>query len=382
MRGLGPFLRDAWRLARPYFAISEERWSARGLLVVIIALNLSLVGMSVVLNFWNRAIYNSLQDKDWHSFIELLFWYRPATDQVSLMPGFCEIAVVYIIIAVYRTYLRQWLQIRWRRWLTEHYIDRWLGNRAYYRINLMSAAAADGAISNGGVATDNPDQRIADDLDRFTSDSLVLTLDLLSNVVTLFSFLSILWTLSGSLQVMGFGIPGYMVWVALVYSIAGTWLTHLIGRPLAMLNFNQQRLEANFRFALVRLRENVEGVALYKGEQEEHRGLAARFAAVVGNWWAIMQRTKKLNAFVAGLRTDRRRVPDRGRVAALLLRGDARWAICSRPRTRSGRCRGRCRGSSPHTLRWLVACDGRAFDHFPPRDRCGGRGRRRGADGG
>src|SRR6516225_6226718 len=136
MRGLGPFIRDAWRLARPYFALSEERWSARGLLLVIIALNLSLVGMSVLLNFWNRAIYNSLQDKDWRSFIELLFWYRPATDKLVLMPGFCEIVTVYIIIAVYRTYLRQWLQIRWRRWLTEHYIDRWLGNRAYYRINL------------------------------------------------------------------------------------------------------------------------------------------------------------------------------------------------------------------------------------------------------
>jgi putative ATP-binding cassette transporter len=299
MRGLGPFLKDAWHLARPYFTHSDERWSARGLLLVIVALNLSLVGMSVVLNFWNRAIYNSLQDKDWHSFVELLFWYRPATDKVSLMPGFCGIAVVYITIAVYRTYLRQWMLIRWRRWLTEHYLTRWLANRAYYRINLVSAAAADGNMRNG-IGTDNPDQRIADDLDRFCNDSLVLSLDFLSNIVSLFSFLSILWTLSGSLEVLGFGIPGYMVWVALLYSILGTWLTHLIGRPLALLNFNQQRLEANFRFALVRLRENVEGIALYRGEAEEHRGLSARFAAVVGNWWQIMQRTKKLNAFVAG----------------------------------------------------------------------------------
>jgi putative ATP-binding cassette transporter len=297
MRGLGPFLKDAWHLARPYFTRSEERWSARLLLAVIIGLNLSLVGMSVVLNFWNRAIYNSLQDKDWVSFLKLLFWYRRMPDGFP-MPGFCEIAVVYIAIAVYRTFLRQWLQIRWRRWLTEHYLTRWLSRRAYYRINLAAAAAAV-EMRGSGLGTDNPDQRIADDLNSFVADSLVLSLDLLSNVVSLFSFLSILWTLSGSLKVMGLEIPGYMVWVALIYSIFGTCFAHLIGRPLAMLNFNQQRLEADFRFSLVRIRENVEGIALYGGEDEEHRGLADRFAGVIANWWAIMQRMKKLNGFVA-----------------------------------------------------------------------------------
>jgi putative ATP-binding cassette transporter len=297
MRGLGPFLKDAWHLARPYFTRSDERWSARGLLLVIIVLNLSLVGMSVVLNFWNRAIYNSLQDKDWATFLKLLFWYHTMPDGFP-MPGFCGIAVLYIAIAVYRTYLRQWLQIRWRRWLTEHYLNRWLANRAYYRINLAAATAA-AEHRGSGLGTDNPDQRIADDLNSFVVDSLVLSLDLLSNIVSLFSFLGILWALSGAVTLMGFEIPGYMVWVALFYSIFGTWLTHLIGRPLAMLNFNQQRLEADFRFALVRLRENVEGIALYGGEKEEHGNLALRFAGVVQNWWAIMQRMKKLNGFVA-----------------------------------------------------------------------------------
>ncbi len=297
MRGLGPFIRDAWRLARPYFTRSDERWSARLLLVVIIALNLSLVGMSVMLNFWNRAIYNSLQDKDWISFVKLLFWYRPMPGGFP-MPGFCEIAVVYIGIAVYRTFLRQWLQIRWRRWLTEHYLNRWLANRAYYRINLASSAAA-AEHRGSGIGTDNPDQRIADDLNSFVTDTLVLSLDLLSNIVSLFSFLSILWALSGSITVLGLEIRGYMVWVALVYSVFGTCFAHLIGRPLAALNFNQQRLEADFRFSLVRLRENVEGVALYGGEDDEHRSLSERFAGVVGNWWAIMQRMKKLNGFVA-----------------------------------------------------------------------------------
>jgi putative ATP-binding cassette transporter len=297
MRGLGPFIGDAWRLARPYFTRSDERWSARLLLVVIIALNLSLVGMSVLLNFWNRAIYNSLQDKDWLSFVKLLFWYRPMAGGFP-MPGFCEIAVVYIGIAVYRTFLRQWLQIRWRRWLTEHYLDRWLRNRAYYRINLASAAAAV-EHRGSGIGTDNPDQRIADDLKTFTDDSLLLSLDLLSNIVSLFSFLTILWGLSGSVSLLGFEIPGYMVWVALLYSACGTVFAHLIGRPLAILNFNQQRLEADFRFALVRLRENVEGVALYGGEADEHHSLSGRFAALIANWWAIMQRMKKLNGYVA-----------------------------------------------------------------------------------
>jgi len=176
MRGLGPFLRDAWHLARPYFTTSDERWSARGLLLVIIALNLSLVGMSVVLNFWNRVIYNALQDKDWVSFIDLLFWYRRGQNGLP-MPGFCEIAVVYIVIAVYRTYLNQWLRIRWRRWLTEHYLNRWLADRAYYRISLLAAAAPLAAAAAGasgqpvsGIGTDNPDQRIADDLSSFVTD--------------------------------------------------------------------------------------------------------------------------------------------------------------------------------------------------------------------
>jgi putative ATP-binding cassette transporter len=290
MRGLGPFLRDAWRLARPYFN-SEEKWSARGLLLIIIVLNLSMVGMSVVLNYWNRLIYNSLQEKDWGSFISLLFSYKKLPSGF-LMPGFCEIAVVFILVAVYRTYLNQWLQIRWRRWMTDRFIDDWLADRAFYRVSLAASAQ--------GTGTDNPDQRIAEDVRSFVGDTLSLGLDLLSNVVTLFSFLSILWELSGSLPILGLDIPGYMVWVALLYSIVGSGLAHWIGRPLVALNFFQQRVEANFRFALVRLRENVEGVALYGGEREEKRGLVQDFSALMANWWAIMRRMKGLNAFVAG----------------------------------------------------------------------------------
>ncbi len=287
---LGPFLKDAWFIARPYFR-SEEKWSARILLGVIVLLNLSLVGMDVVLNFWNGAFYDSLQNKDWRAFADLLFLYHRGKDG-SFMPGFSAVATIYIIVAVYRTYLNQWLQIRWRRWLTRGFINDWLADRAYYRISLTTSAA--------GLGTDNPDQRIAEDLRSFVGDTLSLGLDLLSNIVSLISFVGILWSLSGSIHLLGLTIGGYMVWIALIYAIIGTWLTHLVGRPLATLSFRQQRFEADFRFSLVRLRENVEGIALYGGEDDEHAALLTRFSAVVMNWWAIMQRTKMLNALTSG----------------------------------------------------------------------------------
>lgn len=292
MRGLGSFLKDAWALARPYYR-SEERRSAWALLISIIILNLTLVGMNVVLSFWNREFFNALQNKDWQAFISLLFWYRRAeSGPLPIMPGFCGVAAVYILIAVYRTWLNQWLQIRWRRWLTGRFLDEWLADRAYYRISLTTDHAA--------VGTDNPDQRIADDLRDFVDSTLSLGLGLLSSTVSLFSFVGILWGLSGAFTLFGVAIPGYMVWVALIYAVIGTWLTHLVGRPLVGLSFRQQRVEADFRYALVRLRENVEGVALYRGEEEEKGNLHARFTNVIGNWWAIMQRTKLLNTLISG----------------------------------------------------------------------------------
>ncbi|MGH7101771.1 MAG: ABC transporter ATP-binding protein/permease [Acetobacteraceae bacterium] len=288
MHGLGSFLKDAWRLSRPYFS-SEERWSARLLLGSIIILNLMMVGMNVILNFWNGAFFNSLQNKDWNSFFNLLFFYDRTPH--GIMPGFCLVAAVYIVVAVSSTYLNQWLQIRWRRWLTGRYLSSWLADRAYYRISL-TAAAEEG--------TDNPDQRISDDLNSFAGSTLSLGLDLLSNVVTLGSFLGILWSLSGPLKIFGVSIPGYMVWVALIYAALGTWVTHLVGRPLVWLNFRQQRVEADFRFSLARMRENVEGVALYRGEAEEQQGFLHRFFFVVENWYRIMYRTLLLNALTVG----------------------------------------------------------------------------------
>jgi putative ATP-binding cassette transporter len=254
---------------------------------VVITLNLSLVGMTVLLTFWQRAFYNTLETKDWDGFIALLFtWHR--TEAEGLLPGFVLVATLYILIAVYQLYLRQALQMRWRRWLTDVYLAQWLADRAYYRM----------ALTDPGM--DNPDQRIADDVRLFVEDMLSLGIGLMNSIVTLGSFVLVLWALSGPVTVLGVEIPGYMVWVALIYALLGTWLAHLIGRPLIALNFSLQRLEADFRFALVRLRENTEGIALYGGEADEKRGLTERFGRLLVNWWDIMRATKRLTFFTAG----------------------------------------------------------------------------------
>ena len=197
MRGLGPFLKDAWRLTRPYFMTSEEKWSARGMLLGIIAMNLTLVGLSVILSYWRREFYNALQDKDWKAFLELLFLYR--NTPIGFMPGFCEVAAVDIVLAVYSIYVNQLLQIRWRRWMTSKFLNEWLADRAYYHISLT--------VDRAAIGTDNPDQRIAEDLRDFTDNTLSLSLGLLSNLVSLFSFVGILWGLSGAIEVFGITHP-------------------------------------------------------------------------------------------------------------------------------------------------------------------------------
>ena len=235
--------------------------------------------IDVLLNQWQNGFYNTLENKDIAAFYQSLW-------------RFSGIAAAFIIASVYQLYFNQMLQIRWRRWLTDRYLDDWVNGRTYYRMQLA------------GGDTDNPDQRIAEDLALFVDRTLNLTLGFMSAVVTLFSFLTILWGLSGAVSfTLGgstFRIEGYMVWIALIYAVVGTWLMHLIGRPLVPLNFEQQKVEANFRFSLVRFRENTEGIALHHGEAGEIRGLQQRFTAVAHNWWAIMKRQKKLTWFRAG----------------------------------------------------------------------------------
>ena len=263
------FLKAFWALTKPYW-VSEKRGKALGLLVLVVALVLALVYMEVLFNYWNRDFYNTFEKKD-----QAEFFYQ--------LGKFGVLAFVYIVLAVYRQWFLQMLQIEWRAWLTDHFLQEWTQDQAYYRMQLLDRG------------TDNPDQRISEDLNIFVDYTSSLALGLLSSVVTLISFVVILWGLSGSLELWGFNIPGYLVWTALVYAIVGSVLTHYVGRKLIGLGFSKQRVEADFRFSLVRLRENSEGVALYRGEQEELGGLRRRFAAVVENWWQLMRKRKQLN---------------------------------------------------------------------------------------
>jgi putative ATP-binding cassette transporter len=271
------FMSAFWALAKPYW-VSRERRTGVVLLVAVVVMALVLVWLNVQFNHWYNDFYNTIQTKNQPEFYRQLL-------------KFTLLAFGYIIIYVYQIYLQQMLQIEWRTWLNDRLLADWLKDRAYYRLQLLDRG------------TDNPDQRIADDLRIFVDNTLSLGLGLLSSVVTLASFVVILWTLSGVLSFTFAGahvsIAGYMVWFALVYAIAGSWLTHVIGRQLIGLNFDQQRFEADYRFSLVRLRENSEGIALYRGESEETENFRARFGNVITNWWGIMRKQKQLGFFTS-----------------------------------------------------------------------------------
>jgi putative ATP-binding cassette transporter len=268
-------LATVWRIAAPYFR-SEDKLAGRGLLAAVIAIELALVALDVLLNQWNNRFYNALQEKNWDVFVREIGF-------------FCVLATSNVVLSIYQLYLNQWLQIRWRRWMTTRYLGEWLQGANHYRMQLQ------------GDAADNPDQRITDDVKLFVERTLDIGVGLLSSVVTLVSFVIILWGLSAAapLTVFGseFAIPGYLVWGALIYAIFGTALTQWIGSPLVRLDFQQQRFEADFRFNLVRVRENSEQIALLQGESAERQRLSERFSRVVENWYAIMSRTKRLTAF-------------------------------------------------------------------------------------
>ncbi|MDR3410122.1 MAG: ABC transporter ATP-binding protein/permease [Formivibrio sp.] len=274
---LPPKVRHLWRhfwlLTKPYWE-SEEKWRALGLLALVIGLSLGLVFMNVQFNSWYNDFYNTLQKLDSVGF------------KASIIK-FTWLALIYIAIAVYALYFQQMLEVKWRLWLTEYYISRWLHGQGYYRLQLTDQG------------TDNPDQRIAEDVAQFVSSTLSISLGLLRSVVTLASFIGILWTLSGPITLAGVTIPGYMVWVAIIYALIGTIFTILIGRKLVGLNFQQQRFEADFRFGLVRIRENAESVALYRGENVEGGRLSARLGNVVANFWALMRMQKRLGWFTS-----------------------------------------------------------------------------------
>jgi putative ATP-binding cassette transporter len=267
-----------WQLIKAYWE-SDQRVSAYVFLISVIVLSISLVGMEVVLNYWYNYFYDALQDYD----------KRGAIDLIII---FMLIAAVYIILAVYRYYLQQFLGLRWRRWLTNQFLNRWLADKSYYY------------LENFDEKTDNPDQRIQEDIAALVSSSLDLSIGLIGSVTTFVAFIYILWTLSGHFSFhLGshlITIPGYLVWVSIIYAIVGTSLAFKIGFPLVNLNFEQQRREANFRFAAVDLRSHAENVALYRGEGHQKNVLSTLFDRVLNNWYAIILRQKLLLWFTAG----------------------------------------------------------------------------------
>jgi vitamin B12/bleomycin/antimicrobial peptide transport system ATP-binding/permease protein len=280
------FLSKLWVLSRPYWFAEDystigwrgytvtvkESWVARGLLAVIILLTLSIVYVSKLINSWNARFFNALQDKNADAFwLELKMWVW--------------LVALFIIAVVYRFWLQQMLMIRWRRWLSEVYFHDWLADRTYYRMELVSQG------------TDNPEQRIEADIANFTERTVTILLGLLLQIMTLITFASVLWALSGGFVLPIFGgiaIPGYMMWAAVLYAVVGSFATYVIGRPLVRVNFQLERYNADFRYRMVRIRENAESIALYRGEPDEERRLNSAFSRIYGVWWELMTYTKRL----------------------------------------------------------------------------------------
>lgn len=275
-------LREAWALAAPFWRDRAERRSW-ALLVAVVVLTLAAVALNVRFSSWNSAFYDALQAHDLKA-----FWH-----QVGV---FALLAVTFIVAAVYRQYLQQRLFMHWRTWLTRRLQSQWLQPGTAYRLGVANAAAA--------ARPDNPDQRIADDTRLFVAGTLDLVLGLLNAAVTLVSFVAILWGLSGSLRLplgsSSLALPGYMVWVAIGYAGLGSLITQRLGRPLVTLNAQQQKVEADFRYALVQVRDHAEAIALAGGEAAEDRRLATRLDGVRENWWRLIAATKRLTWFSAG----------------------------------------------------------------------------------
>lgn len=266
-KGKAALLLTSWKIARAYW-FSEEKWSAWRLLLTVISLNLGIVYILVLINTWQVNFYEVIQSHDYGGFMEAIGKY-------SILAG------CLVVVRGYQIYSRMLLHIRWRRWMTERYLSDWLYNKTYYLLQLSP-----------DHDTDNPDQRISEDIELFVWLTLRLSLDLLQDLVTVLSFIMILWNLSGvvtfSVGEYPISIYGYLVWIAILYAGFGTYWTVKTGRPLVKLDFDLQRYEADFRFSLMRLRENAESIALYGGEKQETWSFGQGFSKVVATYRNIM----------------------------------------------------------------------------------------------
>jgi ABC-type long-subunit fatty acid transport system fused permease/ATPase subunit len=284
-------VKDIWRLAVPYFrrkAPGEihlwligpvrmpENWIGIGLLAFVVALEVGGSYMSKLLNNWSQGFGDSIQAKDWHAFL-------------ASLGEFALIVTPYLIIFSLNNYINQVLQIRWRRAMTDDFVARWLSPAQHYRMRLVAGQA------------DNPDQRISDDIHQFVGNTMVLGVGFFGNFLRLAIFLQVLWVLSTAFPMTSFGlsfnIPGYLVWLAVLYAGLGTALTYLIGRQLVNLKYNQERFEANFRFGMARIRENSEQIALLGGEAAERSALDERYNSILGNVYGVVRLQLRLNFF-------------------------------------------------------------------------------------
>jgi putative ATP-binding cassette transporter len=267
------WLKDAWHLARPFW-VSEQKYKALGLIGLVIIFNLLTVYMSVLFNKWNNGFYDAIQHYDKKTFFALLY-------------KFMIMAFFFILFQVLSYYFRKLLEIRWRRWSTNFYLSTWFHKKSYYKNRFLNQIS------------DNPDQRISEDVNGFIVLTLDLTLGLLSSVVTLVSFIIILWKISGVIEFNflkhHYVVHGFMVYAALLYAIVGTYLTFKVGKKLIKLDFQQQAYEADFRYNLMRVREYSENIAFYNGEPQEQSGLSNRFNNVVNNFVAIIYRQMKID---------------------------------------------------------------------------------------
>lgn len=267
-------IRKFWRVTKAYW-FGDQRWSALAILGTIVAVVVAKVYSMVMLNEAGGRFFTAMQTRSESGFYYAMF----------LIGSFLLFQLVCIVV---QAALTQWLEIRWRRWLTSHQIDHWLSLRAFYRLRFSGS-------------TDNPDQRIAEDLRLLTSGTLNLSIGLITTVLTVVAFAGVLWTVSGSLPLTIAGydvtIPGYMFWAALIYWLIGAALGFVVGHPLIRLNNRQQGLEADFRFALVRVREKAEGIALYGGEAREHARATTFFDLLYANYLRIIRQNAKLLSF-------------------------------------------------------------------------------------
>ncbi len=275
-------LRDFLRLARPFWT-SEERGRAWATAALVTVLTLVLVGVSVLLVQLGGAIFDAVQNYNLQAFLRAL-------------KSWTLWAFLYCTVYVYQSYATMALTIRWRRWMTDHFLKEWLDGKAFYFWQIS------------GQPADNPDQRISEDIRDFVgtndglSGAIPLIVNLVQQVATLLAFVALLWKVGGALPLLHgrLLVHGYLIWGALIYAVIGSLIIAKVGFPIINLSFSQQRYEADFRFGLVRLRENGESIALSQGEAAEQADLMGRFGSIVQNYRAIMSRTKKINGFSIG----------------------------------------------------------------------------------